>query len=113
VPNGRRESIGIFGVDYAPRDGTCVRDYIHVTDVAAAHILAAEYLLRGGESDVFNLGNGIGFTVQEVIETARRVTDHSIPAVRTPRREGDPAQLVASSEKARKILKCVAGARRT
>ena len=105
VPNGRRKSIGIFGDDYDTRDGTCVRDYIHVTDLAAAHILAVEYLIAGGESDVFNLGNGVGFTVQEVIETARRVTGHPIPAEHTPRREGDPAQLVASSEKARKVLK--------
>ncbi|MGI6030782.1 MAG: UDP-glucose 4-epimerase GalE [Eubacteriales bacterium] len=104
VPTGRRESVSIFGEDYPTRDGTCVRDYIHVTDLAQAHILAVEYLLRGGESDIFNLGNGVGFTVREVIDTARRVTGHPIPAVPAARRAGDPAQLIASSEKAQKVL---------
>lgn len=75
VPNGQRESISIFGDDYDTKDGTCVRDYIHVTDLAQAHILAVKYLMDGGKSDVFNLGNGVGFTVKEVIETARKVTD--------------------------------------
>ena len=104
VPNGRREQINIFGDDYDTPDGTCIRDYIHVTDLAEAHILAVEYLQKGGESDIFNLGNGIGFSVKEVIDTARKVTGHAIPAVISPRRAGDPAQLVASSEKAKKIL---------
>lgn len=104
VPNRQREAISIYGTDYPTKDGTCIRDYIHVTDLAAAHILAMEYLLAGGKSDIFNLGNGIGFTVQEVIETARRVTGHPIPAVETPRRAGDPAQLIASSDKAKKLL---------
>lgn len=104
VPNGKRESISIFGDDYDTKDGTCVRDYIHVTDLAQAHILAVDYLLRGGESDIFNLGNGVGFTVKEVIETARKVTGHPIPAVVSPRRAGDPAKLIASSEKARRVL---------
>src|SRR5699024_10544084 len=71
VPLGRRESVSIFGGDYPTRDGTCVRDYIHVTDLADAHILALDYLLSGGESDVFNLGNGVGFTVREIIDVAR------------------------------------------
>lgn len=104
VPNGRREKISVFGDDYPTRDGTCVRDYIHVTDLAQAHILALEYLIDGGKSDVFNLGNGIGFTVKEVIDVARVVTGHPIPIELSPRRPGDPAQLVASSEKARNVL---------
>lgn len=104
VPLGKRESVSIYGEDYDTRDGTCVRDYIHVTDLAQAHILAVEYLNRGGESDIFNLGNGVGFTVKEVIECARKVTGHPIPAISAPRRAGDPAQLVASSEKAKNIL---------
>ena len=104
VPNGKRESVSIYGTDYDTPDGTCIRDYIHVTDLAKAHILAVEYLMKGGESNVFNLGNGVGYSVREVIETARRVTGHPIPAVEIPRRAGDPARLVASGEKAREIL---------
>lgn len=104
VPAGKREKISIFGDDYPTHDGTCIRDYIHVTDLAQAHILALDYLLKGGESNVFNLGNGVGFTVKEVIDVARKVTGHAIPAEICPRRAGDPAQLVASSEKARTVL---------
>ena len=104
VPNGKRETVSIFGTDYDTPDGTCLRDYIHVTDLAQAHILAVQYLANGGESDIFNLGNGVGYSVREVIETARKVTGHPIPAVETPRRAGDPARLVASSEKARRVL---------
>ena len=104
VPLGKREKISVFGDDYPTHDGTCIRDYIHVNDLAQAHILALDYLSRGGESDVFNLGNGVGFTVKEVIDVARKVTGHPIPAEIVPRRAGDPAQLVASSEKAKKIL---------
>lgn len=104
VTNGKRETICIYGTDYDTPDGTCIRDYIHVTDLAQAHILAMQYLMNGGESDIFNLGNGVGYSVREVIETARKVTGHPIPATETPRRAGDPARLVASSEKARKIL---------
>lgn len=104
VPNGQREKISIYGDDYDTKDGTCVRDYIHVTDLAQAHILAMKYLVDGGESNVFNLGNGVGFTVKEVIETARKVTGHPIPAEVTPRRGGDPAQLIASSAKAKDVL---------
>ena len=104
VPNGKREAISVFGEDYDTKDGTCVRDYIHVTDLAQAHILAMEYLAAGGQSDVFNLGNGVGFTVKEVIEVARKVTGHPIPANMCDRRAGDPALLVASSEKARNVL---------
>lgn len=104
VPNGKRETISIYGTDYDTPDGTCIRDYIHVTDLAQAHILAVKYLTDGGESDIFNLGNGVGYSVREVIETARKVTGHPISATETPRRAGDPARLVASSEKAKKIL---------
>ena len=104
VPNGKRESVSIYGTDYDTPDGTCIRDYIHVTDLAEAHILAVEYLANGGESDIFNLGNGVGYSVREVIETARSVTGHPIPATEVPRRAGDPARLVASGEKAKKIL---------
>ncbi len=104
VPLEKREAISIFGDDYDTKDGTCVRDYIHVTDLAQAHILAVKYLMEGGKSDIFNLGNGVGFTVKEVIETARKVTGDPIKAVVSPRRAGDPARLIASSEKAKKIL---------
>ena len=101
---GQRSHIGIFGDDYPTLDGTCIRDYIHVTDLAQAHILALDYLIKGGENNVFNLGNGVGFTVKEVVDVAREVTGHPIPAKIAPRRAGDPAQLIASSEKAVKVL---------
>lgn len=104
VPNGQRERVSVFGTDYDTRDGTCVRDYIHVCDLARAHILALDYLLGGGESNVFNLGNGVGFTVKEIIDVARRVTGHAIPAREEDRRPGDPAVLIASSQKAADIL---------
>lgn len=104
VPNGKRDHISIFGTDYDTKDGSCVRDYIHVTDLAQAHILAVQYLMDGGKSDIFNLGNGVGFTVKEVIETARKVTGLPIKAVCEVRRAGDPDVLIASSEKARKVL---------
>lgn len=102
---GKREAIKIFGTDYPTEDGTCIRDYIHVTDLADAHIKALKYLENGGESDVFNLGNGNGFSVREVIEEARKVTGREIKAIETDRRPGDPPILVGSSEKAREILK--------
>ena len=101
---GQRESVSIFGTDYPTVDGTCIRDYIHVSDLADAHVLALEYLLRGGSTDVFNLGNGNGFSVREVIETAKAVTGEKIKVVECARRPGDPAILVGSSEKASKIL---------
>lgn len=104
VANGTREHISIFGEDYDTKDGTCVRDYIHVSDLAMAHILAIKYLINGGKSDTFNLGNGVGFTVKEVIEAAKKVTGKDIKAVIAPRRAGDPQTLVASSDKARTIL---------
>ena len=94
----------IFGDDYDTRDGTYVRDYIHVCDLASAHVLAAEYLMSGGKNDVFNLGNGVGFTVKEIVEASEKVVGRLIPAKIAPRRAGDPAQLVASSEKAKKVL---------
>lgn len=104
VPNGQREYISIFGNDYDTEDGTCVRDYIHVNDLAQAHILAMKYLLGGGKSNIFNLGNGVGFSVKEVVETARKVTGHPIPAKEEERRAGDPSTLIASSTKAKEIL---------
>lgn len=104
VANGTREQINIFGDDYDTKDGTCIRDYIHVTDLAKAHILAIQYLINGGKSDIFNLGNGIGFTVKEVIQAAEKVTGKPIKAVVAPRRAGDPQTLVASSDKARSVL---------
>jgi UDP-glucose 4-epimerase len=102
VALGQRDRIVIFGDDYPTRDGTCVRDYIHVTDLAQAHILALEALDQG--SRVYNLGNGQGFTVKEVIETCREVTGHPIPATVGPRRPGDPATLIASSDRIRREL---------
>ena len=101
---GKRESISIFGTDYPTDDGTCIRDYIHVSDLADAHVLGLEYLLKGGDSDFFNLGNGKGFSVKQVIETARLVTGKDIKAIECDRRAGDPPALIGSAEKARKIL---------
>ena len=96
---GERESIKIFGSDYPTPDGTCIRDYIHVNDLAQAHLLALEYLLDGGKSDVFNCGYGIGYSVKEVIDTAKRITGIDFKVENAERREGDPAVLVADSEK--------------
>ncbi|ASA97717.1 MULTISPECIES: UDP-glucose 4-epimerase GalE [Anoxybacillus] len=104
VPLRKREEIHIFGDDYDTPDGTCIRDYIHVLDLVDAHLLAVEKLRNGGESNIYNLGNGNGFSVKEVIEAARRVTGHPIPEKVVPRRPGDPARLVASSEKAKREL---------
>jgi len=101
---GKRESISIFGTDYPTPDGTCVRDYIHVSDLADAHVLGLEYLLQGSDSEVFNLGNGLGFSVREVISAAQEVTGLTIPVQECDRRLGDPPSLIGSSEKARKIL---------
>ena len=101
---GKRESISIFGTDYPTEDGSCVRDYIHVTDLADAHVLGLEYLLKGGDTTVFNLGNGNGFSVKEVINTAREVTGKEIKAIECDRRPGDPPALVGGAEKARAIL---------
>ncbi|MCM3042218.1 UDP-glucose 4-epimerase GalE [Paenibacillus motobuensis] len=101
---GQRDSIKIFGDDYNTPDGTCIRDYIHVSDLADAHLRAVEYLLGGGDSDVFNLGSGQGFSVKEMIEAVREITGRDFPVQVTPRRAGDPAVLVASSDKARSVL---------
>ena len=96
--------MGIFGEDYPTPDGTCVRDYIHVRDLANAHLLALQYLDKGGESGPFNLGSGDGYSVKEIIETARKVTGHPIPAVVEPRRAGDPSVLIAANKKAAEKL---------
>ena len=104
VPLGKREEISIFGEDYDTHDGTCIRDYIHVTDLAHAHILALEKLRRDKKSHIYNLGNGEGFTVKEMVEAARNVTGHPIPANTAERRPGDPAKLVASSRRAMEEL---------
>lgn len=104
VALGKRETIQIFGDDYDTPDGTCIRDYIHVMDLVNAHLLALNRLRNGGKSTVYNLGNGKGFSVKQVIEAARNVTGHKIPQTVAPRRAGDPAVLVASSEKIIKEL---------
>ena len=104
VALGNREKIMMFGDDYDTKDGTCVRDYIHVSDLASAHSLALKRLMNGGDSAIYNLGNGTGFTVKEMVEIARKVTGHPIPAEVAERRAGDPAVLIASSEKAMKGL---------
>lgn len=101
---GQRPHVAVFGEDYDTPDGSCIRDYIHVSDLADAHILAVERLRRGEDSAVYNLGSGRGFSVKEVIEAARNETGRDIPVVPQPRRAGDPAVLVASSERARKEL---------
>ena len=103
VALGTRRELSIFGTDYPTPDGTCVRDYIHVTDLASAHLLVLE-ALKENQRLIYNLGNGRGFSVREVIETVRRVTGHPIPARESPRRPGDPAVLVASSEKIKQEL---------
>ena len=100
----RRESLSIFGTDYDTPDGTAIRDYIHVSDLADAHVLGLQYLLDGGSSEVFNLGNGNGFSVREVIETAKQVTGVDFPVIECDRRAGDAPILIGSSAKGRKIL---------
>lgn len=104
VASGRRPHISVYGQDYPTPDGTCLRDYIHVEDLCDAHLLALRGLLDGGDSARFNLGNGKGFSVREVIEAARRVTGHPIPVVAAARRAGDPAVLVADSRAANDLL---------
>jgi len=102
--SGKRESISIFGTDYPTKDGTCIRDYIHVSDLADAHIRALEYLIKGGESSCFNLGNGNGDSVRHVIEVAKQVTGRKIKVKEEKRRAGDPPVLIGSAEKAEKVL---------
>jgi UDP-glucose 4-epimerase len=101
---GRRPHITVFGQDYPTPDGTCVRDYVHVADLAEAHLAALEHLTRGGASGAFNLGTGRGHSVREIIDAARRVSGREIPVVLGPRREGDPPVLVASADRAKKVL---------
>lgn len=101
---GKRDAITVYGSDYPTADGTCIRDYIHVTDLADAHVLGLQYLLDGNRSEIFNLGNGNGFSVKEVIDAAKQITGKPIAVVMGDRRAGDPPALVGSSEKARKIL---------
>ncbi len=101
---GQRSHIGIFGDDYPTADGTCVRDYIHVRDLAEAHLKALQYLDKGGSSQSINLGSGNGYSVKEIIETARKITGREIPAVVEPRRAGDPSVLIASNKKAADVL---------
>lgn len=101
---GKRDNISVFGSDYDTPDGTCIRDYVHVSDLANAHILALDYLKKGGTSDSFNLGSGNGFSVMEVINKTKEVTGKDIKVLMADRREGDPPRLVADSSKARKLL---------
>jgi UDP-glucose 4-epimerase len=101
---GQREHLDLYGTDYPTPDGTCVRDYIHVSDLSQAHLLALNALGRGATSNIYNLGNGLGYSNRQVIETAERVTGKKIPVNEAPRRAGDPAVLVASSERIRKEL---------
>ena len=100
---GKRESMGIFGSDYPTVDGTCVRDYIHVSDLADAHLSVLEYLNEHEKSQTFNVGYGRGFSVKEVIETAKKVSGIDFKVVSAPRREGDPARLIAKPEKIRNL----------
>ena len=104
VAQGKREKLSLFGTDYPTKDGTCVRDYIHVEDLIDAHMLALDYLRAGKPSAAFNLGNGQGFSNREIIDAARRVTGHPIPVTEEGRRPGDPATLIASSQKAMDVL---------
>jgi UDP-glucose 4-epimerase len=103
VPSGRRQAVSIFGTDHPTRDGTCIRDYIHVDDLATAHLLALDGL-QEHSCLICNVGSGTGFSVREVIEIARKVSGHEIPTVEAPRRAGDPAVLIASTEKIRRVL---------
>lgn len=104
VPLGQRPHITIFGDDYATPDGTCIRDYIAVTDLVEAHVKALDHLQRGGDDLICNLGNGQGFSVRQIVDCARKVTGHDIPVVMGQRRAGDPARLVASARKAQQVL---------
>jgi UDP-glucose 4-epimerase len=100
---GKRPAVSIYGSDYATRDGTCVRDYIHVVDLAHAHVLALTALTQRSQL-IYNLGNGCGFSVREVVDLARRISAVNIPVVEAPRRAGDPAELIASADKIREEL---------
>ncbi|SDK08292.1 UDP-glucose 4-epimerase [Methylophilus rhizosphaerae] len=102
--SGRRKDIQVYGRDYDTPDGTCIRDYIHITDLCTAHLAALQYLNAGGISDRFNLGNGAGFSVQQVIDAVQQVSGQPVTVVNAPKREGDPARLVADATRARSIL---------
>ena len=102
---GVKDGIRIFGTDYNTPDGTCIRDYIHVTDLADAHVLALEYLMNDGKSDVFNLGNGNGFSVKAVIDRAQAVARTSIKSIESDRRPGDPPVLIGNAARAKDVLK--------
>ena len=104
VAAGRHEAVDVYGTDYPTADGTCIRDYIHVLDLSQTHVLGLRHLEAGGASEAFNLGNGNGFSVRQVLETAKRVTGRSVASRPAPRRPGDPPVLVGSSEKARRLL---------
>ncbi|MBQ8691621.1 MAG: UDP-glucose 4-epimerase GalE [Synergistaceae bacterium] len=104
VPLKKRSHVTVYGDDYKTKDGTCIRDYVYIEDLAAAHILALNYLRDGGESEIFNLGSGDGYSVMEMINAARKATGRDIPVEIGARRAGDPARLIADSKKARKIL---------
>lgn len=104
VPLKKREAINVFGTDYDTKDGTCIRDYIHIIDLADAHLKAVQYLLDGKDSQIFNLGSGDGFSVNEVIDTAEKVTKQDIKKVYADRRPGDPDKLIASNKLAREVL---------
>ena len=101
----KREFIKIFGTDYKTEDGTCVRDYVHVNDLANAHILALEYIIKNNKSDVFNLGNGKGYSVKEIIDECKNITDVDFTVTEDVRREGDPPTLIADYKKAKEVLK--------
>lgn len=104
VPLSKRDKLSVFGDDYATKDGTCIRDYIHIEDLISAHILSLEYLLKGGKSDIFNLGSGDGYSIYEMLDAARTATGEDIPYEIVGRRVGDPAVLIASNNKAKDIL---------
>ena len=104
VPLGKRKQITIFGKDYQTKDGTCIRDYIHVVDLANAHLAAVDYLMKSDQSEIINLGSENGYSNLEILEAARKVTNHPIEAVIGDRRQGDPDKLIASNQKAKKLL---------
>jgi len=104
VPLGKREKLSVFGDDYDTKDGTCIRDYIHIEDLVNAHIKALEYLFEGKRSDIFNLGSGDGYSIYEMLEAAKEVTGTDIPYEIANRRAGDPAVLIASNQKAKEVL---------
>jgi UDP-glucose 4-epimerase len=105
VRQGPAHPLNVFGTDYPTPDGTCIRDYVHVMDLCSAHLLAMRYLERGGKSDVFNLGNGKGYSVKQVIGAAEKYLKLKVPVKTLPRRPGDPSRIIASTAKARRVLR--------